>query len=69
MTSATHTVFETAICLATQAVHQDKAKNYSEDPHNHSVTQQEFLEQMPKAWRHMCQMSNKGDSFREHISF
>ena len=30
MTSATHTVFETAICLATQAVHQDKAKNYTE---------------------------------------
>ena len=30
MTSATLTVFETAIGLATQAVHQDKAKNYTE---------------------------------------
>ena len=30
MTSATLTVFESAIGLATQAVHQDKAKNYSE---------------------------------------
>ena len=30
MTSATLTVFETAIGLATQAVHQDKSKNYSE---------------------------------------
>jgi hypothetical protein len=30
MTSATLTVFESAIGLATQAVHQDKAKNYPE---------------------------------------
>ena len=30
MTSVTLTVFESAIGLATQAVHQDKAKNYSE---------------------------------------
>ena len=30
MTSATITVFESAMGLAKQAVHQDKAKNYSE---------------------------------------
>ena len=30
MTSATLPVFESAIGLATQAVHQDKAKNYPE---------------------------------------